>query len=184
MKRMLLFTFAIFTAKAGAAVVTFNQLPGANGDAFSSYTESGFNITPASGFWHVAKMFGNPTPDIFSRSQSASISISSVNNSLFSFAAVDLGYNVASYQIDGYLQAHSLFSQSGIVDAGNIFTSISSQFNLKKIDALKITMQPGMNPSFNIDNIDVIPEVPVPASILFFVSSIASLFGARRFKII
>ena len=51
---------------ASATTITFNGLAGANGDPFTTYTESGFTVSPTLGTWFQGQAFGNPVPSIFS----------------------------------------------------------------------------------------------------------------------
>lgn len=66
---------ALALGSASADVVTFNPLTGSNGDPYSGHVEAGFTITPTAGAWLKAFIFGNPVRDIFSRSDTAAITV-------------------------------------------------------------------------------------------------------------
>src|SRR5258708_18974717 len=89
-----------------ADTITFDGLVGINGDAFNTYTEGIYIVTPTGGTWQEAHGFGNPIPDIFSRSGTATIDVTS-SGGHFMFDQVDLGNANAigspSYQIEGLL---------------------------------------------------------------------------------
>ena len=87
---------------ASATVITFSALAGNNGDAFTTYTESGFTVAKLSGTPQVAKQFGNPTPDIFFDPGQSTLSLT---GGLFNFASADVAANggQTTFAIFGYL---------------------------------------------------------------------------------
>lgn len=151
---------------ASATVISFDNLAGAQGSAFSSYVESGFTVDSLLGKWLVAKNFGAPVPDIFSGKNwgTASAAIE-VTGGMFTFASVDLSSNLgdASYTIEGLKGGVSQFSFNGVRSCGGcggLFATVSNSFSAMVIDSLKISIT-GAGSSYNVDNINV-TALPVP----------------------
>lgn len=184
MKKLLIALFSLLAiGSANATTITFDNLPGSNGDTFTSYSESGFTVTSTFGNWQVAKLFGSPIPDIFSNSPSASVEITADNSGVFSFDSVDLGYNAASYTFEGLLNGSSIFNDNGTIVGGIQFSTIASLSGALLFDTLRITMDVGTGPGFNIDNIGVtaaVSSVPVPAALFMFAPALLGFFGLRR----
>lgn len=76
---------------SAASTITFDGLTGVNGGPLSAYSEAGFDVSVFSGTWVEAHLFGNPVPEIFSNSASASIRITQQGEGAFNFLGVDLG---------------------------------------------------------------------------------------------
>lgn len=143
-----------------ADTFTFDGLPGANEGSFSSYSESGFTVKAVDGQWKVAKIFGNPTPDIFCNCAVGTVSFSGDANELFQFTSVDLAYWSADYSITGLLQNNPVFTQSGTIGSDIDFYPIVSEYPQSILDELTIQLSPGTGPGFNIDNIsyNIVPS--------------------------
>ena len=142
---------------AHAATITFNNLPGANGDAVSTYSELGYQVNSASGAWRAGHAFGNPVPSWYTNSPSASVEVLRAGGGLFTFASADaIGNNgQLDYQVTGYLAAAQVYTFSGSA-AANVFTTVANlSFASALIDRLVITVGSPGSSSLNIDNIVV-----------------------------
>ena len=143
--------------EAHAATITFNSLPGANDDAVSTYSESGYQVNSASGAWRAGHFFGNPVPSWFTISPSASVEVLRAGGGLFTFASADaIGHNgQLDYQVTGYLAAAQVYTFSGSATAG-VFTTVTNlSFASALVDRLVITVGSPGGSSRNIDNIVV-----------------------------
>jgi hypothetical protein len=82
---------------ASATTITFGGLNGANEDPFTTYTESGFTVSPTLGTWFQGQLFGNPAPSIFSGPVSGSPATDAVTvtegGQKFTFSQLDLAAN-------------------------------------------------------------------------------------------
>src|ERR1041384_5859157 len=76
-------------SSAFSGTITFGALTGSNGDPFTTYSEGGFTVNATTGTWNKAFLFGNPIPDIFSGSLTASVTVT--GGGLFFFASFDFG---------------------------------------------------------------------------------------------
>ncbi len=151
-----------------AAFIDFNGLPGNNGDPFTSFSEAGFNVAASSGNFQVGKAFGNPTPSIFSGSQTSSVDVTEIGPGTFTFSQVDLGNaggGVPSYTIQGFLNNALVLSTSGSLTAPFTFTTVSSPNSNQQLSLLRISFNRGTTSSYNIDNIGVNVAVPEPSSL-------------------
>lgn len=145
------------TATASATVITFDNLPGNNGDPFTSYVESGFTVTKDSGSGCVGKSFGNPLPSVFGGPvcDNGSLGVFSVTGSgLFSFDSIDLAANngALNYLIEGLVGTTLMFSNANsLAGPTAVFSTINSSSNAA-IDTLRLTFRTA-GTSFNMDNI-------------------------------
>ena len=152
---------------ANATTITFNGLVGDNGDPVATYTEGGFVVTSLNE-WVEAHNWGNPVPDIFTDyiwSDSQAVSVT--NGSLFTFNSVDLstGSGIASYSIQGLLNGLDQFASLTGTDGYPNWTTVLGD-GKSVIDTLIITQTRISGATANIDNINVSPVVPEPASFL------------------
>jgi hypothetical protein len=157
------FVLLASVAGARATVIDFNTLGGNNLDPFISYAENGFTVAATSGTWNVAKVLGNPAPDILARASAGTVTITKTGSGPFNFLDVDLvNGNVSgsiNYIIQGFLGVTQQFTESGMV--GTTFTTIASVAPSDVIDSLVIT-ESNISSSANVDNIQVSVAVPAP----------------------
>lgn len=168
---------AMIPAGALADNVTFDGLAGNNGDAFTTYNEGSFQVTPTGGAWQQGQVFGNPVPDIFSASLNASVDVFNTSTGSFTFQGVDLanaGFGDPTYTITGLLGGNTVFSTNGSLPNFG-FTTVNSPSG-QTIDDLRIAMSAGNTSDYNIDNIQVTPSALAPAATPEF-GSVFSLGG-------
>ena len=188
-RRAFVASLAFAATQAMAVVLTFDTLPGANGDPFGGHTEAeGFEVATVAGDLCVGKFFGNPVPSLFGGaacgSASGTIEVSH-GGGLFSFAAVDLAANngAADYSFVGMKLGAMVFSQGGVV-AGRFgphgFDTVLN-VDASLIDFLLISLT-GFGTSYNIDNIDVTrAAIPEPSTYALLALGVAALgIAARR----
>ena len=188
-RRAFVASLAFAATQAMAVVLTFDTLPGANGDPFGGHTEAeGFEVATVAGDLCVGTFFGNPVPSLFGGtacgSASGTIEVSH-GGGLFSFAAVDLAANngAADYSFVGKKLGATVFSQAGVV-AGRFgpfgFDTVPN-VDASLIDFLLISLT-GFGTSYNIDNIDVtLAAVPEPSTYALLALGVAALgIAARR----
>jgi hypothetical protein len=173
---------------AHATTVDFNTLGGGTSSTFTTYTEGGFTVASTSGTWQVAKLFGNPVPDV-SSSGSAALAVTYTGGN-FTFSDVDLAnassfrQDVTNYSIEGYLGNVLEFTQLGQVfgGEGNTFVTIASTNSTQAIDLLVIS-ESAENAS-NLDNIVLFASaVPEPSTWAMMILGFAGIgFTAYRRK--
>ncbi|WP_310485870.1 PEP-CTERM sorting domain-containing protein [Chamaesiphon sp. VAR_48_metabat_403] len=163
------FVISAVSQPATAAIISFNTLVGANGDPYLGSSEAGFTITPTLGNWFQGQIFGNPTPSIFAGpiSSPSPSQINIVDSTLpFTFAGVDLTSNTSlgtSYTIQGSFNGALVLNQVVAPTTINTFQTFASTNPTQLLDKLTILGTPGNGvSSFNIDNINVTKQVPVP----------------------
>jgi hypothetical protein len=167
---------------AGATTITFNSLVGANFDTYLGHSESGFTVTPTVGSWFEAHLSGDPIPDIFGTTATASVD---VTGGLFTFSSVELENAgpctvCATFSITGSRLGVSQFNFAGVTT--NAFVAYSNGAPATVIDRLTIAMTKGFV-SYNIDNIVVnasSPAVPEPASLLLLGTGGLAVLRRRR----
>ncbi|GAB1344537.1 PEP-CTERM sorting domain-containing protein [Gemmatimonas sp.] len=180
---------ALLPAAVNAQTITFDALGGSNGDSFSSYSEAGFNVSSLTGDICVAKVFGNPTPDLYgglacnSAQPSSTLRITKIGGGSFSFLSADLSANngPASYTFEGFLGAISQYSVSSTFDYGNAtFGNTANSAGNVFVDELRISLS-GTGTSYNIDNIALsTTSVPEPASVALLAIGMVGLAATRR----
>lgn len=169
----------LYSLSASADTFTFDGLPGANSDSFSSYSDSGFTVTAVNGDWRVGKLFGNPIPDIFCDCPTGTVSLTGDSGQTFRFTSVDLAFDGASYTIAGLLQNNPVFSQSGAIGSGTQFFTIASEHPDSVVDELRLQLSPGPSElGFNIDNIRY-RTVPSPSAGVLLVVGLLGTALAR-----
>jgi len=156
---------------ASATTITFSGLAGANGSPFTTYTESGFTVSPTLGTWFQGQLFGNPVPSIFSGPLFGSPATDAITvtegGSRFTFGALDLAANNGNvnFTFTGTLLGAPVFNVTGtqLTNTGTFATELSG-VSAFVIDSLTVTTNI-LGTSTNIDNIVVSAVVPEPASL-------------------
>jgi hypothetical protein len=179
----------VFAAGASATIITFGGLNGANGSPFTTYSESGFTVSPTLGTWFQGQLFGNPIPSIFSSPQSGSPATDAVTvtegGSLFAFSALDLAANNGNvnFTFTGLRSAATVFSVTGIepgLFGPFAFVTVPSGVSADLIDTLVVTTNI-LGTSANIDNIVVTAAaVAEPTSVGLLTTGLALLGFFRR----
>lgn len=180
-------TALVLAAPASAAVITFDNLAGANEAPFTSpYVEGGYTVTPGAG-WLTGQIYGNAIPSIFSGPYygMAGPREITVTGGTFTFDAIDLSSNVGAgttYNFVGSLLGSTVFDLSGTLGSTGFTTILSSSAAV--IDSLTIIMTPAVGvTSYNIDNIVVNAAsvaVPAPVTLSLLGLGLVGLAAARR----
>jgi hypothetical protein len=157
------------------ATITFDGLTGVH-VPFTTYNESGYNVTVANGIWGQGQAEGNPVPSIFTGTGAfggpAENTIAvTASGSEFEFSGLDLAANfsAASYEFLGTRGGSTVFDltgiQSDLTGFGN-FQTVGGGVSLDPIDTLWVTINDSLNTA-NVDNIVLGPvaEVPEPQTI-------------------
>lgn len=183
--------FILFAWLASASTtITFNGLGGNSDDPYSSYSESGYTVTSTGGDWFVAKVFGNPVPDIYLGPVfSPTNGTVSVTGSPFTFDSVDLSSNngESAYTYSGYLGGILQFT-GGLTlpnegSTGSFATYDDPLYSGILIDDLQIALNPGSGTtSVNLDNIVLNATAPEPGSFVLLGTGILGLVGMLRRK--
>jgi hypothetical protein len=171
------------------ATITFDGLTGFH-VPFTTYNESGYNVTVTSGIWGQGQAEGNPVPSIFTGTGAfggpAQNTVAvTASGSQFLFSGLDLAANFssASYEFLGTLGGSTMFdltgTQSDLTSFGN-FQTVGGGVSQRPIDTLSIAVNDSLDTA-NIDNIVLGPvgEVPEPPAIGMLALSLA-LFGLWR----
>ena len=171
------------------ATITFDGLTGFH-VPFTTYNESGYNVTVTSGIWGQGQGEGNPVPSIFTgtgafNGPAQNTVAITASGSQFAFSGLDLAANFsdASYEFLGTLGGSAVFdltgTQSDLTSFGK-FQTVGGGVSLDPIDTLSVTVNDSLDTA-NIDNIVLGPVagVPEPPSISLFAISLA-LFGLWR----
>jgi hypothetical protein len=180
---LLLASLCLFAAGSlPAATVTFDPLPGPNGDAYTGHTEAGITVTPLSGVWNQAFNVGNPVPSIWLDSATGSLEFTT--GGIFTFLSFDMGTGGGSgpsYSIEGYLNNVLVLSDSGS-NPDNAFHTIFSLDSLQNLDRLVIAATLGQTTSANIDNIVLGggSQVPEPGTWVLLAGGLALVLASRK----
>ena len=184
----------LFTALAAHATnINFNNLSGANGSAFTSYTQGGFSVQNSAGQFLVATDFGDPVPSLFSGGQDssfaplatrmASITITLTNGGAFNFDSVDLANQSGNgtFSFSGSFDGTSVFTQSGSIPTIPFFDTFDSTSPTLDLTSLTIMEKGG---DFNLDNILVTRATaavtPEPSSFLLLGTGLMGVLGVAR----
>jgi hypothetical protein len=179
---------ALCAGGATATVITFGGLSGINGSPFTTYTESGFTVSPTLGTWFQGQLFGNPVPSIFSGPQFGSPATDAIavteGGGLFTFGGLDLAANNGSvnFTFTGLRDASTVFSVAGLepgLSGPFAFVTIPGGVAADLIDTLVVTTSI-LGTSTNIDNIVVTAAVAEPASVGLLAAGLAFVGFFRR----
>jgi hypothetical protein len=176
-----------------AAVISFSGLFGANASPFTTYTESGYTVTPTVGTWLQAQAFGNPIPSIYTRIEDGIDGTIRITGGTFSFTSADFASNNGggSYSFLGELKGSTVFAAGGSLTGHSgpfLFDTIGSGNAAASIDTLTIHIAPVSSPtSINIDNIVLSSTfsdtaVPEPATGLLLLAGMAGAMALRQRK--
>jgi hypothetical protein len=174
---------------ASATTITFSGLNGANGDPFTTYTESGFTVSPTLGSWFQGQVFGNPVPSIvagpiFGGPANDAVTVTE-GGQRFTFSQLDLATANANtnYNFTGTLLGAPVFSVNDVVSPPQVFNTVLSGVSGDVIDSLVITanIQAGGS-STNIDNIVLTPvaATPEPTTLGLLATGVGLLGLLRR----
>jgi hypothetical protein len=134
-------------ATTEAVTITFDGLStAANGSSVTSYTESGFTVTPTAEDWVALTTFGNPSPFIqFTRLAAQSATTGEVTvtagGAVFDFHTVDLYSSITTipHEVIGLRGGAVVFSFSGTVpNTFGQFATVSNPYSLTPVDTLLI----------------------------------------------
>jgi hypothetical protein len=170
---------------AHATVITFNGLPGASGDAFAGYTESGFTVSPSGGSWLQSQTFGAPVPSVYVADFHGAPfgSLTVTGGTPFIFESIDIAPDLSAvgYEVRGYKGGIQQFSFSGSETPSGGFHTLASTLRTS-IDALAIDVSGAGPGSINVDNIHVsaVPEPQVGALALVGLGLVTARLRARR----
>jgi hypothetical protein len=140
----------------------------------TSYTESGFTVTAATGSWFQGQLFGNPIPSIFSGPRFGSPADDSISvtegGRAFSFSSADLAANNGDvvYTLTGTLNGGPVFNVTGTEPGHSspfLFVTVPSGVSTDLIDGLVIAVHIS-GTSTNIDNIVVSTSEPMTLGML------------------
>jgi hypothetical protein len=163
---------ALFASGASATTITFSGLVGSNGSPFSTYTESGFTVTPTVGSWFQGHGFGNPSPSILAGGLFGGPAVNNISvtdgGKPFTFSSLDFApspdHNV-DFTFAGTLGGAPVFNTAGVLTPPQDFETVSSGAPSDVIDDLVVgtTILNNSDDTVNIDNIVVAAAaVPVP----------------------
>lgn len=154
-------------ALAADLTIDFNGIAGSNGSPFTSYTQSGFTVSPSSGSWLEDSNFGNPAPYIYFIAPGGSTMTSGITiadgGTQFAFRSIDLYSSTTSipYSLTGLLNGAMVFSASGTVpNTFGSFAQVNNPYSTALIDTLEVNVTnpaaPCCSNPVGLDNIALI----------------------------
>jgi hypothetical protein len=159
--------FGMSAGGASGTTITFNGLTGVNGAPFTTYTESGFTVSPTLNSWVQSQLVGNPIPAIAANG-AGNFAITVTDGAVpFTFSALDAATtrNTATATFTGTLLGSPVFSVNNVdITNTNGFRTVLSGVSADIIDRLVITVNivPDFTQTALIDNIVTTPTVPGP----------------------
>lgn len=167
--------------------ITFSGLPGPNLAAFTGAAEGGFAVTPTSGNWLQAMIYGNPGPSILDGPVNApGIGVIQVTDGagLFTLGGFDFSSNNgdSTYDIEGFQGASLAYQETGTL-GGTFgpfsFSTLHAADPAVPVNGLLIEVIPGASTtSINLDNIQVV-SVPESGGIPLLGLGLAGIIRLR-----
>jgi hypothetical protein len=183
-----------YPAQASDVTIDFNGMSGGDGSPFTSYSESGFQVSAISDQWLVGQSGGNFGPYIYFIAQANQVITATIavtdGGAQFSFRSIDLYSSITTipYTFTGFLNNSEVFSVSGIVPHtyGN-FATVDNPDSSALIDTLDVSLtnDPGpccSNP-MGLDNIVLSQggaSAPEPGGLLLLGTGVAGVGLFRR----
>jgi hypothetical protein len=165
---------------AHANTITFSNLTGPDGAAFTTYSEGGFTVSQVSGLIEEDLVNGNPAPSLALPTGTSEIQVTE-GGSLFDFESFDMATDFGTYTITGMERGSQVFTQSGGVGDFFAWETVANNNAGQAIDTVTITFVSAGDPPNNLDNIIVFnPVTPEPDARWLFLVGAAGFWGARR----
>jgi len=111
-----------------------------NFSPFTTYSQSGFTVSPTAGNWEIGTAFGNPGPSIVSLTFVDEVRITA-GGSLFRFGSVDLYSSILAipYTITGLMGSSPVFTLTDtVLRSSRNFITVSNPYAAAMIDSLVI----------------------------------------------
>ena len=171
---------------AAAATITFDLLPGADGDPFTSFVEAGFAVNQVgSGGPCVDTTGGNPAPSLSVRPACAAFGrlVFAAGGSAFTFAGFDrLHSGIGEWSVTGSLNGLDVYSDYSVI-YGGAGTSpwINQAFSAVLVDKLTLEFSSrGAPVRAGIDNVQLTLAVPEVDSAALLLAGLGLLVAFTR----
>lgn len=177
------------------ATITFDGAPGGNTDAFTTFTEAGFDVTVVEGTWLKSTIgpIGNPAPSAIGAGVTTGLLEikHSIAGTVFNFLSVDIidglsGADKVTFEVEGLLAGIQQFADTGSIPATQTYHTVADGNSGIAVDQLRLRVSSTQNNlgSFGVDNIRVtgpgVPQnVPAPATAMLLALGLIGA-GVRR----